>query len=76
MGGAEIGMSMSTLLSVEDFARMIASETEDFELVEGKLVPLASASPMHAMIRQNLECGLAEYFDTEPTGVVLGGVDC
>lgn len=69
-------MSTSTLLSVEDFAQMIHSETEDYELVEGELIPLSSANPTHAMIRQNLEFELRSYFRNQSTGVVLGEVDC
>jgi hypothetical protein len=51
---------------------MTRLETEDFELVEGKLIPSASASPMQAKIRQNVEFWLAEYFDSKGSGVVLG----
>lgn len=47
-------MSGKTLLTVEDFARMSTSETEDCELVGGELVPLPNANPLHAYIRDSL----------------------
>lgn len=50
-----LGMSTRTLMSVEDFAQMTTAETEDFELVEGALIALLSANPLHAKIRQNVE---------------------
>ena len=69
-------MSTKTLMTVEDFAQMTTAETEDFELVEGELIPLSSANPLHAKIRQNVERRLADYFDANTRGVVLGEVDC
>jgi Uma2 family endonuclease len=65
-----------TLMTVDEFAQMTTSETEDYELVDGELVPLPSASPLHAKIRQNVERQVAVYFDQKPVGVVLGEVDC
>ncbi len=37
-------MSTKTLLTVEEFAQLSFSENEDFELVEGELVALSSAT--------------------------------
>ena len=66
-----------TLMTVEDFVRMPDAETEDYELVGGELVPLASGTPLHAKMRQNVERRVADYFDhTPPGGVVLAEVDC
>ncbi len=53
-------------MTVEQFAQMTTSETEDYELVEGELVPLPSANPMHAKIRQNVERIVADYLDHTP----------
>ena len=69
-------MSTKTLITVEEFAQMTTSETEDYELVEGELVPLPSANPMHADVRGRLEHLLRSYFESNPIGVVLGEVDC
>lgn len=35
-------------MTVEDFAQMITADNEDYELVEGELVPLSSGTPRHA----------------------------
>ena len=48
-------MSTKMLMTVEDFAELNAAETEDYELVEGDLIPMASGNPVHAKIRQNAE---------------------
>jgi len=69
-------MATSALLTVEEFARMSSSATEDFELVEGELVSLPSANPIHADIRDCLVQILRNYFDRNPTGRVLSEVDC
>ncbi len=69
-------MSTTTLMTVEEFARMTTPETVDFELVEGELIPWSSGTPLHAKIRQNIEHQLVIYFSRHPIGVVLGEVDC
>lgn len=69
-------MATAALMTVEEFARMPTSEAEDYELVEGELVPLPSANPMHADIRDCLVQVLRNYFDRNPTGRVLSEVDC
>jgi Uma2 family endonuclease len=69
-------MATAVLMTVEEFARMCTSETEDYELVEGKLVALQSANPMHAQIRGRLEHFLRSYLDQNPGGIVLSEVDC
>ena len=69
-------MSTKTLMTVEDFAQMNTPETEDYELVEGELVPLASGNPIHAFIRGRFEHRLWNYFEHSPIGVVLAEVDC
>ena len=44
-------MATSVLITVEEFARRRTSETEHYELVERELLPLPSANPMQADIR-------------------------
>jgi Uma2 family endonuclease len=63
-------MATAALMTVEEFARMSTSETEDYELVEGELVPLPSANPMHAYVRDCLLQVLRNYFDWNPAGIV------
>ena len=69
-------MSIETLMTVEDFAELATSETEDFELVAGELIPLPGANPTQAKIRQNAERQVAGYLDRNPIGVILAEIDC
>jgi len=69
-------MATAALLTVEEFARISASATEDFELVEGELVSLPSPNPIHAQIRGVLEYLLRGYFEATPGGLALSEVDC
>ena len=69
-------MATKTLMTVEEFAQMNSPETEDYELVEGELIPLPSAMPLHAKIRRRLERLLENYFELNPIGEPFGEVDC
>ena len=69
-------MGTKTLMTVEDFAAMDTAETEDYELIEGELIPTSSGTPLHARIRQNIERRLANFFDLNSTGIVLAELDC
>src|SRR5271165_1275634 len=69
-------MRTETLMTVEDFARMNTAETEDYELVEGELVPLPTGSPLHADIRGQFEHLLRGYFERNPIGRVLAEISC
>jgi len=61
-------MSTTTLMTAEQFAQMHTGETEDYELVEGELIPLSSATPLHAEVRGQLEHRLRTYFERSPIG--------
>ncbi len=69
-------MSTKTLMTVDEFSQMSTSDTEDFELVEGELIPLPSANPLHAKIRQNIELTVALYLRENPVAVVVAEMDC
>jgi Uma2 family endonuclease len=69
-------MATKSMMTVEDFAEMQTAETEDFELVEGELIPLSSANPLHAKVRHNLDRRLGNFLDQRPLGAVLAEVDC
>ena len=69
-------MAPATLMTVEEFAQMTTPDTEDYELVEGELVPLSSANPIHAEIGGSLEHLLRGYFEQHPMGRVLREVGC
>lgn len=69
-------MATATMMTVEEFASLSTLETEDYELVEGELVPLSSGNPLHADIRDCLLQILRNYFDQNRVGRVLSEVDC
>jgi Uma2 family endonuclease len=63
-------------MTVEEFSQLIFSDTEHFELVEGQLVPMSSATPLHSMIRRRIERRLEEYLERTKLGDVFDEVDC
>ena len=69
-------MSTQTLMTVDQFAQMRTADTEDYELVEGELIPLSSGNPLRADIRGLLEHLLRSYFDRNRIGRVLSEIDC
>lgn len=69
-------MSTTTLITAEEFAQLSFEETEDYELVEGKLVPLSSATPRHKRLKDLVVALLWSYFQSNPIGECIGGVDC
>jgi len=69
-------MSTKALMTVEQFARMETAETEDYELVEGELIPLSSGTPKHNKVRDLLGHFLWSYFKTNPVGGAIAEVDC
>ena len=69
-------MSTKTLITVEEFAAMKTADTEQYELVNGELVPLSSPTPKHGRIRRRLERALEDYFALQPTGEVMSETDC
>jgi hypothetical protein len=48
-------MSTKTLITVEEFGNMHFPDTEDYELVDGELIPLSSGTYRHSKIRSRLE---------------------
>jgi len=69
-------MSTATLMTVEQFAEMKTADTEDYELVKGELVPLASGTPRHNAIRDNLGDALRSYVRRNRSGKALAEIDC
>jgi Uma2 family endonuclease len=69
-------MSTASLMTVEQFARMQTSETEDYELAEGELIPLASGTPLHCMIRDQAGDMIRTWFRANPIGRAITEVDC
>lgn len=69
-------MATKQLISVEEFAQMETADTEAYELVDGELIPLPSATPLHGMIRGFLEHLIRNYFERNPIGGVIAETDC
>ena len=69
-------MSTKALMTVEQFAQMRTADTEDYELVEGELIPLSSGTLRHAKIRGRAESLLNSYFDRNRIGEAYAEVDC
>jgi Uma2 family endonuclease len=69
-------MSTKTLMTVEQFAQMQTADTEDYELVDGELIPLSSATYLHNRIRDLFVYLLWSYFKANPIGQAVGENDC
>jgi Uma2 family endonuclease len=69
-------MAAKTLMTVQEFAQMKTAETEDYELVEGELIPLSTGTPRHSEIRGRVEAMLWFYFRQNPIGKTLAETDC
>jgi Uma2 family endonuclease len=69
-------MSTTTLMTVQEFEQMQTAETEDYELVDGELIPLPSGTPEHAEIRDLTGHLLWQYFKGNPIGKAFSELDC
>ncbi len=69
-------MATATMMTVEEFAQMRTGELEDYELVEGELIPLSSGKPLHGIVRDRLGRVLGNYFERKPIGGAVAEVDC
>ena len=69
-------MSTKALMTVAQFAQLHTADTEDYELVEGELVPSSSATPRHTRTRGRAERLANSYFDRNPIGNAFGELDC
>lgn len=69
-------MRTTALISTEEFAQLQFAETEDYELVEGELVPLSSATPRHNRLKGLFLKLLLNYFGRNPIGDCFDEVDC
>jgi Uma2 family endonuclease len=69
-------MDTKTLITAEEFAQMHTAEREDYELVDGELIPLPSARPRHNKVRYRLHRRIDDYFEQNPIGETFDEVDC
>ena len=68
-------MSTKARMTVEQFAQMSTADTEDYELVEGELIPLSRGTPLHALIRSRVERLVENYFERNLIGKAIGEID-
>lgn len=69
-------MATKALMTVEEFTRMNTADNEAYELVDGELIPLPSATPLHGNIRGRAEQLVRNYFDRNPIGGAISEIDC
>jgi Uma2 family endonuclease len=69
-------MTAKHSISVEEFAQMETADDEAYELVDGELIPLASASPLHGLIRDRITHLIWSYFERFPVGGSISEIDC
>ena len=63
-------------MTVEQFAQMQTADREDYELVDGELIPLSSGTPRHNKIRDLTGHLLWLYFKANPIGEAYAENDC
>ncbi len=69
-------MATKALMTAEEFAQLSTAETEDYELVDGELIPLSSGTPLHNLTRDKIVQRVRNYFDQHPRGGATGETDC
>jgi Uma2 family endonuclease len=69
-------MATKELMTVEEFSRMSTAEGEDYELVDGELIPLSSAIPIHGAIRDALVFHVRGYLAKGHLGGTASETDC
>jgi Uma2 family endonuclease len=69
-------MATKALMTVEEFVQMDTADNETYELVDGELIPLSSATPLHSIIRGRAEQLVRNYFDSNPIGGAMSETDC
>jgi Uma2 family endonuclease len=69
-------MATRELMTANEFALMNTGETEDYELVDGELIPLPSSTPRHNFVRDTVAHHLRIYFGRHPIGGATGETDC
>ena len=68
--------STKALLTADQFAQLKTGELENYELVEGELIPLPSGTGSHAWTRDELAFLLRSYFRRNSIGLLLAEMDC
>src|SRR5258708_7924653 len=71
-----VEMSTKALMTVEQFAQIHTADTEDYGLVEGELIPLATGTYRHNKTRDLLGHLLWAYFKGNAIGEAVADYDC
>ena len=58
-------MANKALMTAEEYARMSTAENEDYELIDGDLAALPSATPLHNLIGGKSVQMVRNYFDKD-----------
>ena len=61
-------MSTKTVISVEEFDRLVQPDEFRYELDEGELITLTRPGVVHGRIERRLIVSLQMYLDTRPIG--------
>ena len=69
-------MATRELMTAEEFADLSTADNENYELVDGELIPLSSPIPLHTIIRDELVFLIRSYFKKHPIGGSLSETDC
>ena len=69
-------MSTKAMTTVEQFAQMDTADTERYELVEGELIPLPSATFIHSEIRDLVGDLVRSYLRGNQIGKAVAETDC
>ena len=63
-------------MTVEQLAALETLDTEDYELLEGELIPLSSGTLRHNELRDLIACALWSYLDQSRVGKAIIEIDC
>ena len=69
-------MATKALITAEEFAQLSTAENEDYELVDGELIPLSGPTPRHNIIKDRIVRFIGNYFDKNPIGGAVSETDC
>lgn len=64
------------LITAEQFAEMVTADNEKYELVDGELIPMSSATYLHNLIRDLLGHLLWVYFKSGVAGNAVSETAC
>ncbi len=62
-------------MTIEEFISIATESAEDYELVDGELIPFPSQSPLHSHIRSLMSHILHGYFKENSAGIAFAGID-